>query len=47
VIKSLPSMSVPSGGVIEVVLPGGAMVRVDAQVDASALRRVLDVLDGR
>jgi len=28
------------------VLPGGATVRVDAQVDEQALRRVLGVLRG-
>ena len=33
-------------GLIEIVLPGGAMVRVDAQVDEHALRRVLAVLRG-
>jgi transposase len=34
-------------GLIEVVLPGGVIVRLDAHVDASALRRVLDALEGR
>jgi hypothetical protein len=34
-------------GVIEIVLPGGRLVRVDRAVDAGALRRVLAVLDGR
>jgi transposase len=33
-------------GLIEVVLPSGISVRVDAQVDAQALRRVLDALRG-
>lgn len=33
-------------GLIEIVLPGGATVRVDAQVDTQALRRVLGVLRG-
>ena len=36
----------PSSGLIEIVLPGGAMVRVDALVDEPALRRVLAVLRG-
>jgi transposase len=36
----------PRSGLIEIVLPGGAMVRVDAQVDEQALRRVLAVLRG-
>lgn len=34
-------------GLIEIVLPGGVSVRVDAQVDAQALRRVLGALEGR
>jgi transposase len=33
-------------GLIEIVLPGGATVRVDAQVDEPALRRVLGALRG-
>jgi transposase len=35
---------VPSSGLIEIVLPGGPTIRVDAQVDEQALRRVLAVL---
>jgi len=31
-------------GQIEIVLPGGVLVRVDAQVDGRALRRVLAAL---
>ena len=34
-------------GLIEVMLPGGVSVRVDASVDARALRRVLGALEGR
>lgn len=34
-------------GLIEIVLPGGVSVRVDAHVDGSALRRVLSALNGR
>ena len=34
-------------GLIEVILPGGVSVRVDASVDARALRRVLGALEGR
>ena len=34
-------------GLIEIVLPGGALVRVDAEVDGRALRRVLGALQGR
>jgi transposase len=37
--------AIPSG-LIEVVLPGGASVRVDAGVDERALRRVLAALRG-
>ncbi len=34
-------------GLIEVMLPGGVSVRVDASVDARALRRVLGALESR
>jgi transposase len=34
-------------GLIEIALPGGTVVRVDAHVDVRALRRILGVLDGR
>ena len=36
----------PRSGLIEIVLAGGAMLRVDAQVDEQALRRVLEALRG-
>jgi transposase len=36
-----------SEGVIEIVLTDGVTLRVDAQVDGRALRRVLAVLEGR
>jgi transposase len=36
-----------SGGMIEIMLPGGVSIRVDARVDGPALRRVLDALDRR
>jgi DNA-binding IclR family transcriptional regulator len=35
------------GGVIEIALPSGVTVRVDAQVDGSALRQVLAALAER
>ena len=35
------------GGLIEIVLPGGVSLRVDARVDGRALRRVLGALEGR
>lgn len=34
-------------GLIEIILPGGVLVRVDAEVDARALRRVLSALQER
>jgi hypothetical protein len=34
-------------GLIEIVLPQGVRLRVDAQVDEHALRRVLGALEGR
>jgi hypothetical protein len=34
-------------GLIEIVLPGGTSVRVDAHVDDRALRCVLDALQAR
>jgi len=37
----------PSEGLIEIVLPQGVTLRVDAQVDGRALRRVLAALEGR
>jgi transposase len=36
-----------SEGLIEIVLPQGVTLRVDAQVDGHALRRVLGALEGR
>jgi transposase len=40
-------MAPTRGGVIEIVLPTGVTVRVDAQVDGPALRRVLAALAER
>jgi transposase len=46
-----PSAEPPSPprpeGLIEIVLPGGVSLRVDAHVDGRALRRVLGVLESR
>lgn len=39
--------SLPGDGRIEIALPGGVVVRVDAGVDKAALRRVLAALEGR
>ena len=46
---SAPVSTLPAGacGVIEIMLPGGATVRVDAQVDERALRCVLAALGPR
>jgi transposase len=44
---STPSAPSRPEGLIEVVLPGGVVVRMDAHVDGSALRRVLGALEGR
>jgi transposase len=42
---AVPLVALPCAeGLIEIVLPGGASVRVDAQVDGRALRRVLGAL---
>ncbi len=43
----LPATRSGSDGLIEIVLPNGVLVRVDAAVDGRALRRVLGALDGR
>jgi transposase len=37
----------PPAGLIEIVLPGSVLVRVDAHVDGRALRRVLGALSER
>ena len=45
---SAPAVSAPASGregLIEIVLPNGILVRVDAGVDGRALRRVLSALD--
>jgi transposase len=44
---AIPSTPTRPEGLIEVVLLGGTVVRVDAHVDVRALRRILGVLDGR
>jgi transposase len=42
-----PSPAPAPAGLIEIVLPGGVLVRVDAHVDGRALRRVLGALSER
>ena len=44
---SPPPPSSRLDGLIEIVLPSGVLVRVDAEVDGRALRRVLGALDDR
>ena len=46
-LEPVPAAALRPEGLIEIVLPGGVSVRVDAQVDARALRRVLGALEGR
>ena len=43
---STPS-PIPQTGMMEITVPGGAMIRVDAAVDGAALGRVLAALTGR
>ena len=43
---STPS-PIPQTGMMEITLPGGALIRVDAAVDGAALGRVLAALAGR
>ncbi len=42
-----PAPAPTPGGLIEIVLPNGALVRVDAAVNGEALRLVLAALSGR
>jgi len=44
--RRLAGPIVPLPGLIEIVLPDGPIIRVDAQVDEQTLRRVLAVLRG-
>ena len=46
-VPSPPPQSSRPDGLIEIVLPSGVVVRVDAEVDSRALRRVLGILDDR
>jgi transposase len=45
--KPAPALAVSPTGVMEIALPGGALIRVDAAVDGAALGRVLAVLARR
>jgi transposase len=42
-----PAAAARAGGLIEIMLPSGVTLRVDAEVDGRALRRVLGALEGR
>jgi transposase len=41
-----PTPPAHTGGIIEIMLPSGVSLRVDAEVDGRALRRVLGALEG-
>ena len=43
----VPPSAAHADGLIEIVLPSGVSLRVDAHVDGRALRRVLGALEGR
>ena len=45
--KLSPPSLIPATGMMEITLPGGALIRVDAAVDGVALGRVLAALAGR
>jgi transposase len=47
ILDTAPAASSRAEGLIEIQLPGGVSLRVDAHVDGHALRRILDALDGR
>ena len=44
---TVPPAPARAGGMIEIILPNGVSLRVDAEVDGPALRRVLDALGRR
>ena len=46
-IPAAPPVAARPEGTIEILLPGGVLLRVDARVDGRALRRVLDALERR
>jgi len=45
--QASPSSPARAAGLIEILLPGGVLLRVDAEVDVRALRRVLGALAER
>lgn len=48
-VRAVDAHAAPSrvDGLIEIVLPGGVMLRMDAHVDGRALRRILGALERR
>lgn len=46
-VPAEPATPARTGGTIEIVLPNGISLRVDAEVDGGALRRVLDAVARR
>jgi transposase len=46
-VPTEPATPARKGGTIEIVLPNGISLRVDAEVDGGALRRVLDAVGRR
>jgi transposase len=46
-MSAAPPAPTPAPGTIEIVLPGGVLVRVGADVDGRALRRVLTAVSER
>lgn len=45
--KPSPPSPIPATGMMEITLPGGALIKVDTAVDSAALGRVLAALAGR
>lgn len=46
-LRSAEGSSTDKGGLIEIELAGGRRLRIDGSVDKVALRRVIEVLEGR
>ena len=46
-LRGFGAFALPTTGMMEITLPGGALIRVDAAVDGAALGRVLAALTGR
>jgi hypothetical protein len=46
-VPSAPALPVRPEGLIEILLPSGVTLRVDARVDGPALRRVVEAVTDR